>query len=342
MRLNNGENYNCGIKISNMSSCHFNKLTKVSNEDLLLTGGRKIDLRLLQFVEKRMGVQNRYHAQKDITSLDLAREALADLLTKEPSLKTEAEFLIFAGISNPLPTVCMSAFLSAEFELENVSCWDIKSGCSSGVLAFIQALDWFSSGSKKGIIVCSETLSKFTNPEFLQMSLSTGDGAVAFSVEQSMDWKVLGVVHGTDPRTFKSLYVSGVYPVDIDNYRPSDYVFKVDEKSDAIERLEYYWNKSLQDLVSISGVLPENIKHYIPHQVDASKNLGYAKKAGIPLTSVASNIQDYGNMGCPTVFLNYQQWMNDKKFEKDDTLILHAVGGGISWAGIALKKVVTN
>ena len=339
MRSNNGENYNCGIKITNMASCHFDKLNKVSNEDLLVTGGRKIDPRLLQFVEKRMGVHNRYHSPKNVNSLDLAREALADLLKLDPSLKTEAEFLIFAGISNPLPTVCMSAFLSAEFELENVSCWDIKSGCSSGVLVFIQALDWFSTGGKKGIIICLETLSKFTNPEFLQMSLSSGDGAVALTVERSLDWQVIGVVHGTDPRTFKSLYVPGQYPVDINNYNPSDYVFKVDEKSDAIDRLEHYWNKSLQDLLLTSKAPPEKIKHYISHQVDATKNKEYARKAGIPASSVASNIQEYGNMGCPTVYLNYQQWMNDKSFEKDDILVLHAVGGGISWAAIALKKL---
>ena len=137
----------------------------------------------------------------------------------------------------------------------------------------------------------------------------------------------------------KSLYVPGQYPVDINNYNPSDYVFKVDEKSDAIERLEFYWNKSLQDLLRTAGAPPEKIKHYISHQVDATKNKEYAKKAGIPSTSVASNIQDYGNMGCPTVYLNYQKWMIDKSFEKDDILVLHAVGGGISWAGIALKKL---
>lgn len=322
-----------------MASCHFEGMHKISNEELLSTGGRNVDQRLLAFIEKKMGVKDRYHSAKDVNSLDLAREALGDLLKKDPSLKTEAEFFIFAGISNPLPSVCMSAFLSAEFGLENVSCWDIKSGCSSGVLAFIQSLDWFSTGTKKGIIVCSETLSKFANPEFLQMSLSTGDGAVAFSVERSLDWKVMGVVHGTDARSFKSLYVPGTYPVDMDNYDRKDYFFKVDEKSDALEKLEYYWNNSLQDLIEVSGINPESVKHYIAHQVDASKNRTCAKNAGIPPEATAVNIHQYGNMGCPTVFLNYQQWVDGKTFQKDDILILHAVGGGISWAGVALQKL---
>lgn len=338
MRSNNGSHYSTGIKISQIASCDFQKMKKISNEELLKTGGREVDPRLLTFIERKMGVLYRHHCLPDMTSLDLARDALGKLLEKDPSLKKEAEFFIFAGISSPLPTVCMSAFLSCEFELENVSCWDLKSGCSSGLLAYIQALDWFSAGAKKGIIVCAETLSKFANPEMLQMSLSTGDGAIAMSVERTNEWKVLGVVHGTDARFFKSLYVPGIYPMNIASYKEEDYYFKTDGKNDALEQLEIHWNASLKQLIEISSVDPKVVKHYIAHQVDASKNKACAQNAGIDVDCIAINIQEYGNMGCPTIFLNYKQWAEKKKFIKDDVLILHAVGGGISWAGLCLQK----
>ena len=335
-------NYNTGIVINEVTTCDFEKLTPVSNGELLARGREgKVDPRLEGFITKKMGVERRFHVSNEMDSLDLARSALAELVKKHPNLKTEAEFLILAGISNPYPSTCTSALLAGEFELENVSCWDIKSGCSTGVLGFMQALDWFNLGAQKGILVCTETLSKFSPDDNIQISASTGDGACALYLEASKDWKVKGVVHGTDGRYLKNMYVPGRYPVDFNTFKEEDYKFTLEAKADSLQVLGGYWMNSLKEVMEISGIKGKDVQHYIPHQVDASKNKQFGMGNGIPEGSIAENFKMYGNMGCPTIFINYKKWIEREghAFNKGDHMILHAVGGGFSWAALCMEKV---
>jgi 3-oxoacyl-[acyl-carrier-protein] synthase III len=238
-----------------------------------------------------------------------------------------------------MPTVCTSALLAGEFGFENTSCWDIKSGCSTGVLALVQALDWFQNGAKKGVIVCAETFSKFTNKDILQMAVSIGDGASAMIVKADPQIKVHGVVHGTNPAYLKTMYVPGKYPVDEKNFNPIDYTFHFEDKTDALEKMAYYWTQSLKDLLQTSGVQGKDIHHYFSHQVDGTKNKLIATSCGIKEEVVAMNFEDMGNMGCPTIFINYHQWKKrGHHWNSKEKVIFHAVGGGLSWAGICLEK----
>ncbi|MBL6989192.1 MAG: hypothetical protein ISR65_05415 [Bacteriovoracaceae bacterium] len=337
-----GKQYKTGITIDKITTCDFDKLNPVYNEDILkMARDGKSDERLIQFIAKKMGIHRRYHSPPNVHSTHLAQEALEKLIKENPSILEEAEFVILAGISNPMPSVCTSALLSGDLGFKNASCWDIKSGCSTGVLGLMQALDWFNLGAKTGVLVCTETLTKFANPHALQMSAATGDGACAMILRASNDWQVRGIVHGTDPKYFRSILVKGTYPVDINNYNPDDYVFSFDDKSDALEKMAFYWQNSLKELLELSGVSGDQINHYIAHQVDGTKNKLFAKSQNIPDEAIALNFKDYGNMGCPTVFINYWQWINrpDHKYAVGDNLVIHAVGGGLSWAGICLTKI---
>ncbi|MCO4793043.1 MAG: hypothetical protein KC493_04985 [Bacteriovoracaceae bacterium] len=335
----NAKNYKTGLTIDNVETCDFESMQEMSNEDILKMGRGEEDQRLLSFVTKKMKIEKRYWATKDQDALDLSRQALKKLVETDPTLLEEAEFLILAGISNPMPTVCTSALLAGELGFKNTSCWDIKSGCSTGVLALIQALDWFQNGAKKGVIVCAETFSKFTNKEILQMAVSIGDGASAMSVSADENVEVLGVVHGTDAEYLKTMYVPGKYPIDTDNHDPSQYFFHFAQKTDSLEKMAYYWSKSLEDLLETSKIEGSDVDHYISHQVDGSKNLLFAKSKGIDDNAVALNFTQYGNMGCPTIFINYHFWLkNEKKVKPGETLIYHAVGGGLSWAGVCLRR----
>lgn len=331
--------WNAGLSIDQIEVCNFDALKKVNNRDVLAWGrDGEIDERLLHFFEKKMGISNRYFSEEKQNAYQLASDALSKLLKADPSLKDEAEFLIFGGISNAMPTVCHAAMLACDYELPNVSCWDLKSGCSTGVLALVQALEWFEKGAKRGIIVCSETFSKFTRPETLQMTASIGDGAVAFSLRANDEWKTLGVVHGTDARYFKSMYVPGIYPIDQKDYQAEDYFFKFEAAADTLEKTAYYWQKSLQDLLDLTNVDASTITHYVAHQVDGSKNRKFALDCGIPDEAIMTNFVNFGNMGCPTIFINYYQHREKMSFKKGDRLLFHAVGGGLSWASMVLEK----
>lgn len=332
------ENGQQGFVIQNLEICDFESMQRISNQDIIGMSRSGENKRILQFISKKMKIESRYWVHENQDALDLSRQALQRLIAKDKSLLEEAEFFILAGISNPMPTVCTSALLAGEFGFKQASCWDIKSGCSTGVLALIQAQSWFQKGAKRGVILCAETFSKFTNKDILQMAFSVGDGACALDLKVDDNVEILGSVHGTDSRFLKTMYVPGKFPVP-KNANELDYTFHFSDKADTLQVLESYWKTSLEDILTISGIKGEAVDHYIAHQIDGSKNLALAQSQGIKEESTALNFTQYGNMGCPTIFINQYFWQKSgHKWSPGETLVFHAVGGGFSWAAYAMRK----
>lgn len=329
------------FNIDNVASCDFSELDSLDNEAVLRHIGKKASERLVGFVEANMGIDHRYWCKPDQDALTLARSALQRLVDCDPGVLEEAEFLIYCGISNPYPVTTLSALLGGEFGFKNASCWDLKSGCSTALLALQQALGCIKAGAKKGVIVAAENLSRFSNPEILQMAMAIGDGAVALTVSDKPCWQVKSSVHGTDASYSSYMRVQGGFPCDADDYSREDYYFSFGNKPEGIAMLGHYWQSSLKELLERAELTGKQVQHYIAHQVDESKNLDIARSAGIDDQRVALNFRQYGNMGCPTVFINYLQWLNSSasEFKPDDHLVFHAVGGGISWAGICARHL---
>lgn len=328
------KNLATGFTISKIESCDFSTLRSIPTEDLLKQLDGRVRGRLLDFVRKEINIEHRYWVHPGQDALDLAKQALGRLLESCPEAK-DAEFIIYAGISNPMPTVCSAALLSSEFGLQKVSCWDIKSGCSTGVFALQQAIDWFQGKARSGIIVCSETLSKFLKMEALQMSLATGDGACAMYLKADESVKPLVMIHGSDAQYFNSVYVPGKYPVDVANYKPEEYEFTFADKGSYLEASLVAWNKSLQDLFSVSGRKAADVSGYYSHQIDSAKNAEVAESAGIPTSATLNTFKKYGNMGCPGVFINYMEANRQPK--RGDLTVFQAVGGGLTWASVLLE-----
>lgn len=328
-----------GFEISALETCDFSSLNALYNIDVLQLAGQQKADKMAKFIEEKMGAWRRFHIDESGSALDLARQALSALVDKNPSILAEADFFIYAGISNPMPVATHSALLASEFGFHQPSCWDIKSGCSSGVLALIQANAWLQMGAQKGVIVASETLTKFADPKTLQMSAAVGDGAAALVVERSDRWRLKSAVHGTDPKHVHSMLVKGTIPVRNEDYQRENFRFSFQEKSDLVQALSHYWMKSLQDLLKGATISGSEIQHYIAHQVDAGKNAAVAAACDIPDSSVAKCFREFGNMGCPTIFVNYQQWFAnpERQIQQGDHMVLHAVGGGLSWAGLCLE-----
>ena len=92
------------------------------------------------------------------------------------------------------------------------------------------------------------------------------------------------------------------------------------------------------DLLSVSNLKGEQVTHDVSHQIDAKKNRHFAKSAQVPDAAIYENFRHFGNMGCPTVLLNYQS-RPSPEFKSGDVLVFQAVGGGISHAALCLERV---
>lgn len=325
------------FSIAHVTTCDFSLMDRLGNDDVIARSAKKSSRRLDDYISEKFGITSRYWCKENQNAIDLARSALSRLLAENPEIREEAEFFIFAGISNPLPATTLSSLLAEEFDIKNASCWDLKSGCSTGVLALLQAMGQIQMGARKGIIVAAENLSRFADPDMLQIAMTIGDGACALYITDDRQWQVRSALHGTDAAGSSFMRVPVEFPP-VKNSLPPYYVFN--DKPQAVKMLQHYWLDSLGRILQLARVLGTDISHYIAHQIDTEKNRLIAQACAIPQISVALNFSGYGNMGCPTVFINYHEWLaRGKVFHKGELMVLQAVGGGVSWAGMCLEYV---
>jgi len=332
------QNAQSAFSIKDVTTCDFSQLDKLDNEQVLAHIGNKGGDKIHQFIDTNIGIKERYWCKEGQNSLDLARSALQQLIHNNPEIVEQADFLIYAGISNPYPVTTLSTLLADEFGFKNTSCWDIKSGCSTALFALLQGVSMLSMGSTSGIIVSAENLSRFSNPKILQMSIAIGDGAAAMYINTEPEWKIKSSVHGTNAQYSGLMRVNCEFPTKPKNEDQSIY-YEFSNKPEGIEKLQHHWLSSLKQTLELANLSGPDISHYIAHQVDATKNRLIAEANNINEAAMAFNFELFGNMGSPTLFINYENRVKQQgiTFSKGEHLLFHVVGGGISWAGLCLE-----
>lgn len=265
------------------------------------------------------------------TAFDLARSAVARLQARRPAALAELDALIFVSASNPNPVNSQAAMLAAECGL-TASCYDLKAGCSSGVLGLVQAALLLRAGCRRALVVMAENLSQLTDPAEPRMLLTVGDGAACVLLERAEGPGFLTMVHGSAPRFAHTMTVRMPFP-------PADpssrYVFEVDDAAAGAEFLHATWRSVFRETIAAAGLEPSDLALAALHQTHGAQIDGLVRDLGLAPECVPSVVRDHGNMGTPTFAVALARGFASLK--PGDRYLLQAVGGGISWCAIVAE-----
>jgi 3-oxoacyl-[acyl-carrier-protein] synthase III len=265
------------------------------------------------------------------TALDLARSAVERLSARRRAELARLDAVIFASTSNPNPCNCQASLLAAACGLTG-SCLDIKAGCSSGVLALLQAAVLIRAGCERVLVVAAENLSHLTDPGELRMLVTVGDGAACLLVERGTGPGFLSMVHGTDPTFADVLAVRTPFPPAGDGSR---YVFEVAEAKGAQEALRARWRALLRESLAAAGLRPEQLAGCFLHQTHGAQVDALVAELGVAPAVAPRVVGDHGNMGSPTFAVALAHGF--ARLAPGDRYLLAAVGGGLSWCAIVAE-----
>ena len=80
-----------------------------------------------------------------------------------------------------------------------------------------------------------------------------------------------------------------------------------------------------------------DIKLIIPHQANYRISEAVAKRLGVGMDKVFSNIHKYGNTTAASIPIALTEALESGKIIKGDIIILAAFGAGYTWASAAIK-----
>jgi len=255
-----------------------------------------------EWIRQRTGIIERRRASDSLDAVDLAEIASKEAIEKAGIAPSEIDAVIVATISNTVQTPSLASLLCDRIGASPAPAYDVSAACAGYTYGIAQADALIRGGLAKYVLVVgAEKLSDFANPTDRTISFLLGDGAGAAVVGPSDEPGIGPTVWGSDGSKWESVGMD----------RPLKEAFEDPEGEFPTLRQDgqtvFRWAvwemaKVAKDAVEKSGIKPEELTAFVPHQANMRIIDEFAKQLGLPgSVLVARDIQTTGNTSAASI-----------------------------------------
>jgi len=255
-----------------------------------------------EWIRQRTGIIERRRASDSLDAVELAEIASKDAIEKAGIAPSEIDAVIVATISNTVQTPSLASLLCDRIGASPAPAYDVSAACAGYTYGIAQADALIRGGLAKYVLVVgAEKLSDFANPTDRTISFLLGDGAGAAVVGPSDEPGIGPTVWGSDGSKWESVGMD----------RPLKEAFEDPEGEFPTLRQDgqtvFRWAvwemaKVAKDAVERSGIKPEELTAFVPHQANMRIIDEFAKQLGLPESVlVARDIQTTGNTSAASI-----------------------------------------
>ena len=312
----------------------------ISNDDLSKMMDTSDD-----WIQSRSGIKERRWATDKIATSDLALVAANNAISNAEIDSKEIDMVIVGTLSSDYFFPGVSAQLQEKLNLNTIGAFDIKAACSAFVYSISIADQYIKTGMAKTILVVgAETQTKLIekSTEGRAVAVLFGDGAGAAILKRSEDKsKILSTHLHSEGKDLKNLWMEapgtshGSWFKE-NQFDKSKFTPKMNGREvfrNAVTRFPEVINEALD----FNNLDINDIKLIIPHQANYRISEAVAKRLGVAMDKVFSNIHKYGNTTAASIPIALTEALESGKIIKGDIIILAAFGAGYTWASAAIK-----
>jgi len=272
------------------------------------------------------GINKRYRSSLNEDVISLSLKSAQKVINK--TNKKEIGFLLFVTQTSPFKFPSISCILQHRLGLsKNIFAVDINMGCSGYIYALklAESLKNLDNKKKYGLIICSDTYTKYINKNNKSCRPIFSDASTTTLLKISKKNQIQNFDFGVDGSGFKSLYLKENSQNMFMN-GPKVAIFTIKEIP-----------KFIEQFLKKNRLKKTSIKYFILHQASKYVCDKIKDKLGLPKKFFLNNYQNYGNTVSSTIPLLLEECIKKKKIKKKDIIILCGFGVGLSW-GIAKIK----
>ncbi|MED5433477.1 MAG: beta-ketoacyl-ACP synthase III [Candidatus Neomarinimicrobiota bacterium] len=312
----------------------------ISNDDLSKMMDTSDD-----WIQSRSGIKERRWATDKIATSDLALVAANNAISNAEIDSKEIDMVIVGTLSSDYFFPGVSAQLQEKLNLNTIGAFDIKAACSAFVYSISIADQYIKTGMAKTILVVgAETQTKLIekSTEGRDVAVLFGDGAGAAILKRSEDKSEILSTHlHSEGKDLKNLWMEapgtshGSWFKE-NQFDKSKFTPKMNGREvfrNAVTRFPEVINEAL----NFNNLDINDIKLIIPHQANYRISEAVAKRLGVGMDKVYSNIHKYGNTTAASIPIALTEAIESGKIGKGDIIILAAFGAGYTWASAAIK-----
>ena len=291
-------------------------------------------------VTKMIGVQARYWVEGDQTASDLCHAAAARLIAALDWDPASIDAVIFVSQTFDQPLPATACVLHGRLGLSpHCQAFDVGLGCSGYVYGLWLASSLISTGCRRILLLCGDTISRVVDLADRATALLFGDAGSASALERDPEAPAAAFVLGTDGGGASNLMISGggFRKPAADPRRPAglaqDRLFM--DGGDVFSFTLKAVPKLVQDALRQAGRTADEIDSFVLHQANAFMLRHLAKKIGAP-DRTPINIDRYGNTSSASIPLLLATDLADRLTSDGARLMLVGFGVGYSWGAAVL------
>ena len=300
----------------------------VTNEDLISLGCDA------EWILQRTGIRERRHAPPDMSTGDMAVVAAERAIEASGVSRDEIDLVVLATLS---PDRLMPATATTVQDRLGLHCgaMDVSAACAGFAYALVTAMQFVGAGgSKRALVIGSDTNSRVINPNDKKTYPLFGDGAGAVVLAPgSPEQGALSYSLGADGSGTELLWrpVGGAR---------QPYGSRVEGDGTCFLEMEgravFKWavrlvDRCSRDLVKAAELGIDQIDWWLLHQANARILDAAADSLGIDHEKVFMHLDRYGNTSAGSIPLALDEMVRAGSIQRGQHLLMCGFGAGLTW-----------
>lgn len=285
-----------------------------------------------QWIVERTGICARHFAESDVSSSDLGAEAARRALEAAGVQPQEIGLIVVATSTPDMVFPSTATILQRKLGIVGCTAFDVQAVCSGFIHALAVADAMIQTGAAdKALVVGAEVFSRILDFNDRTTCVLFGDGAGAVVLQADERPGILATDLHADGRLVDILCVPG----HLDGGKAIGDPFLRMEGQAVFRHAITVLGETARAVLTKAGKTESDIDWLVPHQANIRIMLGSAKKLHLPPEKMITTVGEHGNTSAASVPLALDHGVRAGQIQPGQTLLLEAVGGGLTW-GAAL------
>ena len=298
------------------------------------------------WITERTGIRNRRFVEDGVGSSELGYKAAIKAIEKAELSPKDIDFIIVATIIPDYFFPGNGCLIGQMLGLPGVGALDVRNQCSGFIYALSVADSFIQSGVYDNILVVGaeahSVVLKMTS-EWRDTAVLFGDGGGAVVLAPSED--------GSKGILSNHLHADGTYAKDlwleVPGSRQNPWLTHemIDDErhhpkmngSKVFKHAVRRFPEVIKEALERNSLTVDDISLLIPHQSNQRITQAVAKRLGLGMEKIYSNIDRYGNTTVASIPIALDEAVEEERIKDGDIVIFAAFGAGFTWASTAIR-----
>jgi 3-oxoacyl-[acyl-carrier-protein] synthase-3 len=295
-----------------------------------------------EWISERTGIRRRHIAADGEVTSDMAAAAARNALQAAGLNVADLDLIIVGTISGDTPMPSCATHLQHKLGAEEIPAFDISAACAGFVYGLTIADQFIATGAANCVLVVGvELLSRVLNWQDRTTCVLFGDGAGAV---------VLGQARGDgrgllSTRIFADGSLASALMIPAGGTAEPLTVEGIERKRDKVHMVgQDIFKVAIKNLTSASthvlksaGLTSADLDWVVAHQANLRIITQVSARLGFPLEKFVLNLDEYGNTSSASIPIALDEAVRDGRIQPGQSVLLCALGAGISWGSALLR-----